>query len=195
MSHDQPGSYAAWLSVMAIAWPVSVAVGLKLGVQALITYRSCLNAASAESITASEPFSDVQATQVLPQNQVGRARVRGSPRYCAQMSQRQRDQVLQKVHSVRELLQAGIVLMLSLADCRLHTAERGGASPGKPLLLLLHGFPEMWYSWRHQLQAFASTHHVVAMDLRGYVRSSCPKVCVRTCPVPGPLSAALTLGR
>ena len=46
-------------------------------------------------------------------------------------------------------------------------------------MLLLHGFPEFWYSWRHQLRAFAATHHVVAFDLRGYGQSSCPKVCLQ----------------
>ena len=62
------------------------------------------------------------------------------------------------------------------AACRLHTAETGASAAGKPLMLLVHGFPEMWYSWRHQLQAFEATHHVVAVDLRGYGQSSCPKV-------------------
>ncbi len=37
-----------------------------------------------------------------------------------------------------------------------------------PLLLLLHGFPEFWYSWRHQIPTLAKTHKVVALDLRGY---------------------------
>jgi len=37
-----------------------------------------------------------------------------------------------------------------------------------PLLLLLHGFPEFWYSWRHQLAALSPFFRVVAPDLRGY---------------------------
>lgn len=37
-----------------------------------------------------------------------------------------------------------------------------------PLVLLLHGFPECWYSWRHQIPVLAATHKVVALDLRGY---------------------------
>ncbi|MBI3270160.1 MAG: alpha/beta hydrolase [Planctomycetes bacterium] len=47
---------------------------------------------------------------------------------------------------------------------RMHyvTAGRG------PLLLFLHGFPEFWYSWRHQLAAFREDFTVVAPDLRGY---------------------------
>jgi pimeloyl-ACP methyl ester carboxylesterase len=43
------------------------------------------------------------------------------------------------------------------------------------LVLLCHGFPESWYSWRHQLDALASSgYRAVAMDMRGYGRSSKP---------------------
>ncbi len=44
-----------------------------------------------------------------------------------------------------------------------------------PLLLLLHGFPEFWYSWRHQIPTLAKTHRVVAIDLRGYNDTDKPK--------------------
>ncbi|WP_020669616.1 alpha/beta fold hydrolase [Amycolatopsis nigrescens] len=54
---------------------------------------------------------------------------------------------------------------------RLHVAEAGRG----PLVLLLHGFPECWYSWRHQLSALADAgFHVVAPDQRGYARSERP---------------------
>ncbi len=44
-----------------------------------------------------------------------------------------------------------------------------------PLILLVHGFPESWYSWRHQLPVLASAgFRAVAMDVRGYGRSSAP---------------------
>jgi epoxide hydrolase A/B len=50
------------------------------------------------------------------------------------------------------------------------------AEMGKgPLVLFLHGFPESWYSWRHQLPALAKAgYHAVAPDLRGYGKSDKP---------------------
>lgn len=55
---------------------------------------------------------------------------------------------------------------------RLHYASCG--DPGKPLMLMLHGFPEFWGAWRHLMPAFAGRHHVVAPDLRGYNLSDKP---------------------
>ncbi len=55
----------------------------------------------------------------------------------------------------------------------LHVAEAGPADG--PVVLLLHGFPECWYSWRHQLAALgAAGFRVLAPDQRGYGRSSAP---------------------
>jgi pimeloyl-ACP methyl ester carboxylesterase len=55
---------------------------------------------------------------------------------------------------------------------RMHIAEAGSG----PLVLLLHGFPESWYSWRHQLPALAAAgFHVVAPDQRGYCRTDQPQ--------------------
>ena len=42
------------------------------------------------------------------------------------------------------------------------------------LILLLHGFPQCWYSWRHQIPALATRYRAVAPDLRGYNRSEKP---------------------
>ena len=59
---------------------------------------------------------------------------------------------------------------------QMHLLEAGQVAPigtRKPLLLLLHGFPELAYSWRHQLTALAQAgFHVVAPDQRGYGRST-----------------------
>jgi pimeloyl-ACP methyl ester carboxylesterase len=54
---------------------------------------------------------------------------------------------------------------------RIHLVEQGEG----PLVLLVHGFPEFWYSWRHQLPALAGAgYRAVAVDVRGYGRSSKP---------------------
>ncbi|CAL9520500.1 alpha/beta fold hydrolase [Streptomyces sp. enrichment culture] len=54
---------------------------------------------------------------------------------------------------------------------RIHLVEQGSG----PLVLLVHGFPESWYSWRHQLPALAAAgFRAVAVDVRGYGRSSRP---------------------
>lgn len=54
---------------------------------------------------------------------------------------------------------------------RLHLVEQGTG----PLVLLVHGFPESWYSWRRQLPALAAAgYRAVALDVRGYGRSSRP---------------------
>jgi pimeloyl-ACP methyl ester carboxylesterase len=55
---------------------------------------------------------------------------------------------------------------------RLHYASCG--DPAKPLMLLLHGFPEFWGAWREIMPALAKRHHVVAPDLRGYNLSDKP---------------------
>jgi pimeloyl-ACP methyl ester carboxylesterase len=53
----------------------------------------------------------------------------------------------------------------------LNVAEAGAG----PLVLLLHGFPESWYSWRHQFAPLAAAgYHVVAPDMRGYGKSDAP---------------------
>lgn len=43
-----------------------------------------------------------------------------------------------------------------------------------PLMVLIHGFPEFWYSWRHQMPTLAEQFQVVAVDLRGYNLSDKP---------------------
>jgi pimeloyl-ACP methyl ester carboxylesterase len=59
-----------------------------------------------------------------------------------------------------------------LGDVRLHYVEAGTG----PLVLLLHGFPEFWYSWRRQISALAAAgFHAVAPDMRGYNLSDKPR--------------------
>ena len=61
---------------------------------------------------------------------------------------------------------------------RLHYVEAGagaGAGGTAPPVILLHGFPEFWYSWRHQLPALAAAgFRALAPDLRGYNLSGRP---------------------
>jgi pimeloyl-ACP methyl ester carboxylesterase len=62
--------------------------------------------------------------------------------------------------------------MIQANGIRLHIAEQGEG----PLVVMCHGFPECWYSWRHQLTALsASGFHAVAPDMRGYGRSDRPE--------------------
>ena len=59
--------------------------------------------------------------------------------------------------------------MLTVGGTRIHAVEEGEG----PLVILIHGFPESWYSWRHQLTALAAAgFKAVAIDQRGYGRSS-----------------------
>jgi epoxide hydrolase 4 len=57
-----------------------------------------------------------------------------------------------------------------LGTVRLHYAYAGQGPP----IVLLHGFPQCWYMWRHQLADLARDHLVLAPDLRGYNLSSKP---------------------
>src|SRR5258706_12086829 len=61
--------------------------------------------------------------------------------------------------------------VVDVGGLSMHIAEAGTG----PLVLLLHGFPESWYSWRHQLMALAAAgYHAVAPDQRGYGRTGGP---------------------
>src|SRR5215207_1913622 len=60
---------------------------------------------------------------------------------------------------------------VDIGGLRLHCVQAGTG----PLVLMLHGFPEFWYSWRHQLPALAAAgYRGVAPDLRGYNESDKP---------------------
>lgn len=59
----------------------------------------------------------------------------------------------------------------------LHVAEAGLAhrSAERPSLVLIHGWPQHWFCWRHVMPVLAETHHVVAIDLRGAGWSDVPE--------------------
>jgi pimeloyl-ACP methyl ester carboxylesterase len=62
--------------------------------------------------------------------------------------------------------------MIESNGIRLNIAEQGKG----PLVLLCHGFPESWYSWRHQIGALATAgFRAVAPDMRGYGKSDAPE--------------------
>src|SRR5215472_8537245 len=62
--------------------------------------------------------------------------------------------------------------MVEANGIHLHLAEQGEG----PLVVLCHGFPESWYSWRHQLTALSGAgFQAVAPDMRGYGRSDRPE--------------------
>jgi pimeloyl-ACP methyl ester carboxylesterase len=49
------------------------------------------------------------------------------------------------------------------------------AGQGDPLVLMLHGFPECWYSWRHQLRDLGTRYECVAPEMRGYGETDAPR--------------------
>ena len=54
---------------------------------------------------------------------------------------------------------------------KIHTVTTGQG----PLVVMIHGFPDFWYTWRHQMLALADQFRIVAVDLRGYNKSDKPK--------------------
>ncbi len=61
-----------------------------------------------------------------------------------------------------------------LGDVTIHYVTAGAASPDAPPVVLLHGWPETWYEWRHVMPVIAERHPVIAPDLRGLGDSSRP---------------------
>lgn len=66
----------------------------------------------------------------------------------------------------------GVNKLITVNGVKLHYVEKG--DPSKPLMLLVHGFPEFWFSWRYQLKEFSKDYWVVAVDMRGYGESDKP---------------------
>lgn len=61
----------------------------------------------------------------------------------------------------------------TIGDINIHYAESGADK--QELVLLLHGFPEFWYTWRQQLPDIGDSYHAVAPDMRGYNLSDKPE--------------------
>lgn len=72
------------------------------------------------------------------------------------------------IASADELGEAGFV---DSGGVKIHYVANGKG----PLIILLHGFPDYWYTWRDQMPALAKNFHVVAIDLRGFNKSDQPK--------------------
>jgi pimeloyl-ACP methyl ester carboxylesterase len=63
-------------------------------------------------------------------------------------------------------------LVAGVNGITMHALEAGFESPNRPAVLLIHGFPELGYSWRHVMLPLAKAgYHVIAPDQRGYGRS------------------------
>ena len=63
-------------------------------------------------------------------------------------------------------------LIAGINGITMHALEAGYDTPNRPAVLLVHGFPELAYSWRHVMLPLAKAgYHVIAPDLRGYGRS------------------------
>ncbi|XWS64497.1 hypothetical protein CRYUN_Cryun05aG0008900 [Craigia yunnanensis] len=61
--------------------------------------------------------------------------------------------------------------MVNVNGITMHVAEKWQG----PVILFFHGFPELWYTWRHQVLALCSLgYHTVAPDLRGYGDTEAP---------------------
>ncbi|CAH8276482.1 unnamed protein product [Arabidopsis lyrata] len=66
---------------------------------------------------------------------------------------------------------------LKVNGINMHVAEKPGSGSGEdPIILFIHGFPELWYTWRHQMTALSSLgYRTIAPDLRGYGDTETPE--------------------
>ncbi|CAN7118476.1 unnamed protein product [Brassica rapa subsp. narinosa] len=121
-------------------------------------------------------LSEKKKRQGLVQEAKRKKRIKEVERKMAKVArERAWEERLAELQRLEEEKKKSIIMTTSLAREKkiktngiwLNVAEKG--DDGGPLVLLLHGFPETWFSWRHQID-FLSSHgyHVVAPDLRGY---------------------------
>lgn len=67
-------------------------------------------------------------------------------------------------------------VMVDVGDgITIQTVRTFQGNPTRDVLVLLHGFPEAWFSWKYQIEAFRKKYDIVAISLRGYGLSSKPK--------------------
>lgn len=90
-------------------------------------------------------------------------------------------------HTASAFLGLGVLLMTSTASADLWDEVSHGhadsdgvaihyATIGEgPLVVMIHGFPDFWYSWRHQMEGLREDYRVVAIDQRSYNRSDAPE--------------------
>ena len=73
---------------------------------------------------------------------------------------------------IKEKMEEIVHRTVEVNGIKMHVAEKGEG----PVVLFLHGFPELWYSWRHQILHLSSVgYRAVAPDLRGYGDSDAPE--------------------
>ena len=76
----------------------------------------------------------------------------------------------------------GLASQKLISDVSHHYADNAGVkihyvkSSSGPLVVMIHGFPDYWYSWRAQMEALKDDFTVVAMDQRGYSKATSLKV-------------------
>jgi len=99
-------------------------------------------------------------------------RIQRGPDLQAQHAQTQPTDPAPQTKAIRDLSHEIQHRQLQVGPLSMHIAEAGEG----PLVLLCHGFPESWYSWRHQLTALADAgYHAVAPDMRGYGQTTAPE--------------------
>jgi len=77
----------------------------------------------------------------------------------------------QSFSQIKELTKTAEEGYVNNNGVRIHYLEWGEG----PLMVMLHGFPDFWYSWRHLIPVFSKNYKVVAIDLRGYNLSDKPE--------------------
>ncbi|CAF2019001.1 BnaC07g32000D [Brassica napus] len=121
-------------------------------------------------------LSEKKKRQGLVQEAKRKKRIKEVERKMAKVArERAWEERLAELQRLEEEKKKSIIMTTSLVREKkiktngiwLNVAEKG--DEGRPLVLLLHGFPETWFSWRHQIDYLSSHgYHVVAPDLRGY---------------------------